>query len=262
MKKLLILSTGLLMLACTNDDTNSELNLTSGPKIVGFEKSFESIAFFEDLGQVEKTFAVNLVGFGDGKSSNSNIILSYEVDLLNSTATEGVEFDFVNNTDKITIPSGSTFATIPLNVNTGQLNPTEKTELVLKLKSNTENVVVGEQFKTIKIVFVGCQTNLQGTYTNTSGNRTAVVTKTGPNEYRSSYLPNFSTYYWFDFVDICGELTIIDWEFQGGNPLSSSTSEDGLVKGFITDTNNLTFEDANVKEIPWYVNLTWTLVKQ
>ena len=217
MKKLLILSTGLLMLACTNDDTNSELNLTSGPKIVGFEKSFESIAFFEDLGQVEKTFAVNLVGFGDGKSSNSNIILSYEVDLLNSTATEGVEFDFVNNTDKITIPSGSTFATIPLNVNTGQLNPTEKTELVLKLKSN---------------------------------------------EYRSSYLPNFSTYYWFDFVDICGELTIIDWEFQGGNPLSSSTSEDGLVKGFITDTNNLTFEDANVKEIPWYVNLTWTLVKQ
>ncbi|WP_339886957.1 hypothetical protein [uncultured Flavobacterium sp.] len=262
MKKLLILTTGLLLLACTNDDTNSELNLTSGPKIVGFDKSFESIAFFEDLGQIEKTFAVNFIGLGDGKTSTSNITLNYEVDLLNSTATEGVEFDFVNNTNEITIPAGSTFATIPLNVNTGQLNPTEKTELVLKLTSNTENVVVGQQYKTIKIVFVGCETNLQGTYTNSSGTRTAIVTKTAPNAYRSSYLPNFSTYYWFDFVDICGELTIVDWEFQGGNPLSSFSSEDGLVKGFITDTNNLTFEDANVQGISWYVNLTWTLVKQ
>ena len=250
------------MLACNNDDVNPEQNFATGPKIVGFEKSFESIDYFEDLGPVEKNFAVNYIGFGDGKTSTSDVTINYEVDLLNSTATEGVEFNFVNNTNKIIIPSGSTFGMIPLLVNTGQLNPTERTELILKLTSNTENVVVGQQHKTIKIVFVGCETNLQGTYTNTSGTRTAIVTKTAPNTYRSSYFPNFSDYYWFDFVDICGELTITDWQFQGGNPLSSSSSEDGQVKGFVTDTNNLTFENANVQGVSWYVNLTWTLVKQ
>lgn len=262
MKKVLILSASLFILACTNEDVNPEQNFATGPKIVGFEKSFESIAYFEDLGQIEKSFAVNVIGFGKDKTSTSDLEIEYEVDLLNSTATEGVEFNFVNNSNKILIPAGGTFGTIPLYVNTGQLNPTEKTELVLKLSSKNQNVVIGEQYKTTKIVFVGCDTNLEGTYTNTSGTRTAIISKTAPNQYSSSYFPSFSTYYWFDFVDICGELTIVDWQFQGGNPLSSSTSEDGLVKGFITDTNDITFKDATVQGVSWYVNLTWTLVKQ
>jgi len=260
MKKLLFVFSGLLLFSCTEDDINAEQDYSQGAKIVGFEKSFESIAYFEDLGQIEKSFAVNYIGLGNGKTSDTDIELSYEVDLVNSTASEGVEFNFVGSSNKITIPSGGTFAALPLLINTGQLNPTEKTELVLKLTSSNQDVVVGEQYKSIKIIFVGCETHLEGTYKR--GAITANVTKVAPNVYRSSYLPDFASIYWFEFADVCGELSIVDWQFQGGNPISSLNSEDGLVKGFITDNNDLTFEDAYVRGVDWYVGLTWTLVKQ
>ncbi|MQP25556.1 hypothetical protein GFJ94_10815 [Flavobacterium sp. LMO8] len=260
MKKLLTLAIlASAFIACTDDDIRVEQNL-SGPQVVGFNSSFESVAYFEDLGAIEREFPVNLLNSGNGQLTESDIVVEYEINYDLSTATEGVEFDFVNSTGSVVIPAGTNFGMIPLIVNTGSLNPTAKTELVLNLTATTEGSVIGEQYKTMKIVFVGCETNLEGTYTR--GSRTADISKIAPNVYYSTYFPAFSSYYWFEFSDVCGDLAILDWQFQASNPITPTDSPDEFVHGIIESNGDLTFSGANVAGVSWYVDLTWTLVKQ
>lgn len=260
MKKLLTLALlASAFIACTDDDIRVEQDLT-GPQVVGFNSSFVSVAYFEDLGAVQRDFPVNLVGLGNGELTETDIEVSFEIDYDLSTATEGVEFDFVNSTGKVVIPAGTNFGMLPLMVNTGSLNPTEKTELVIKLTESTPGSTVGDQYKTMKIVFVGCTTELEGTYTR--GSRTADIYKIEPNVYHSTYFPAFASYYWFEFSDVCGDLAILDWEFQGSNPLTPTDSPDDFVHGIIEPNGDLTFSGANVAGVSWYVDLTWTLVKQ
>ena len=259
MKKLLLIMTmASIAFSCVSDDellSNDQIN--TGPKIIGFQNRAENIAYFSDEGVVVKDIAVKLIGLGDGSLTSTDVELEYEIDAANTTAIEGTEYSFTDTSRKVTLSAGSTFATIKLNVNTGQLNPTEKTVLVLKLKP-VDGFTVSDANQTITILFVGCATNLVGTYTR--GARTATITKIAPNEYYSDYFPTFSAYYWFTFTDVCGELQITDWQFQGGNPITGTTTDN--VFGFVSPNGNITFEHANVAGVSIYVDLTWTLVKQ
>ena len=248
-----------VMLSCTDDDIRTEQNLGSGPKVVGFTPALASVAYFVDEGTVLREFPLNLIGNGNGQVSGTDIEVSYEIDPA-STATDGVEFNFVDTTGKITIPAGDTFGVYPLEVNTGQLNPTMKTELILNLTTSSPGSIVGAQHSQLKIVFVGCSTDLEGTYTR--GTRTADISKIAPNVYYSTYFPAFASYYWFEFSDVCGDLAILDWEFQASNPLTPTDSPDEFVHGIIEPNGDLTFSGANVAGVSWYVDLTWTLVKQ
>ncbi len=260
MKKLLTLALlASAFIACTDDDIREEQNLI-GPQVVGFNSSFQSVAYFEDLGAVQRDFPVNLINSGNGQLTGADIEVSYEINYDLSTATEGVEFDFIDSTGKVVIPAGTNFGMIPMMVNTGNLNPTEKTELVINLVESTPGSVIGNQYKTMKIVFVGCSTELEGTYTR--GSKTALISKIAPNVYYSSYFPAFATEYWFEFSDVCGDLAILDWQFQGSNPLTPTDSPDEFVHGIIQPNGDLTFSGANVAGVSWYVDLTWTLVKQ
>lgn len=262
MKKILsLLILTSVFFACTDDDIKTEQNFANGPKVVGFSKSLNSIAYFEDLGVKPHELPVHLIGTGNGQLATNDIVVSYTID-PSSTATAGVEFDFTGTAGQVTIPAGTNFGVIPINVNTGQLNATSKTELIINLTSSTPGSVVGAQYNTLKIVFVGCETNLIGTYTNVSGSRTANISKVSPNVYRSTYFPAFSSYYWFEFSDVCGDLSILDWQFQGSNPITPTTSPDEFVHGVIETNGDLTFSGVNVAGVSWYVNLTWTLVKQ
>lgn len=263
MKKILsLLFIASIAFSCTDDDIKTEQNFASGPKVVGFQKSQTSIAYFEDLGVKSHDLPLNLIGLGNGQYSESDIVVTYEVD-PSSTAQEGVEFDFAGVAGQVVIPAGTNFGIIPIDVNTGQLDPLVKTELILNLTITSPGSVIGDQYKKLTVIFVGCETNLEGTYTNVSGSRTAVITKIEPNVYNSSYMPAFSSYYWFQFSDVCGDLSILDWQFQGGNPMTPTVdSGDGFVHGIIETNGDLTFSGANVAGVSWYVNLTWTLVKQ
>lgn len=98
MKKIVLLFSFILALtSCSEGDVLETDNVASGPKIVGFQSQSESIAYFSDEGVQSHSFPVVLVGLGNGLLSTTDIPLQYEVDLVNSTAVEGVEFDFANS---------------------------------------------------------------------------------------------------------------------------------------------------------------------
>lgn len=256
MKKFLLLFlSALAFVSCDEGDALATDKTAEGPKIVGFKSASSNIAYFEDLGVKDHSFPVNLIGLGNGLLSTTDIAVPYEIDLANSTATEGVEFDFTDSSGTIRIPAGTDFGTFNLKVNTGQLNASAKTELVIILKP-TVGVTVGEKQKTLKIIFVGCSTALEGSYVASNG-RPATVTKIAPNLYRSSYLPNFAATYWFEFSDVCGDLEIYNWQFNGSNPLTATGG--GNVTGYVNGAGGLVFEHANVAGVPWYVDLTFSL---
>lgn len=253
MKKILslfVIST--VLFSCTNDDIRVEHQLNSGSKIVGFSKSFETVSYFADEGQVQLGFPIGLIGSGNGMTSDAAIEVQYEVDLANSTATEGVEFDFANTSGKVTIPAGGTFAEFPLIIHTGQLNPTMKTELLVKLTSSS-NSVVGAQYNSLKVIFVGCQSLVAGNYT-VSVKRADVATPyvfTGETITATSvnnFVTRTSGHYPFgvlagsnqgyDFVDICGEITIPEQNLAHiySNLLRPNSANNGL-DGTVTDIN-------------------------
>jgi hypothetical protein len=233
MKKiLLILSLALSVLSCEQGDIRPEQEFTTSPKIVGFAKKFETVSYFSNVGQVEQKFKVNYIGGGDGKVFDQDVEISYAID-PSSTAVVGQEFNFVNTSGKIILPAGKSFADFPLLVNTGGLNPTMPTELVINLTSSTNGVISANDSK-FKVVFVGCQSNLK---TGTGAPYTVVVTSnTGVvrtytaevvREITVNNLKTRTTGQWsfgqipsggdqgYEFTDICGALTMPDGTLFG-----------------------------------------------
>jgi len=238
-------------LACTDDDIRTEQDFSNGPKVVGFASALATVEYFSDEGVVMREFPMNLIGNGNGQPSSTDIDVTYEVDPA-STATEGVEFDFVDSSGIITIPAGGTFGNFPINVNTGQLNPTEKTQLILNLVSSSEGSVVGQQYAQLKITFVGCQSQLQGGYTlivsNPSGPRTRtdeMLTVTGINTFQTRYVGRYA-FGTFDpagytLVDICGEIAVPDQNLgQYSNQVYGIDAYGDGIDGIVTSTS--TFE--------------------
>jgi len=221
MKKLMsLLILAAATVACTDDDIRTEQDFSNGPKVVGFASPFESVAYFEDLGAVERGFPVTIIGQGNGQNPTSPIVVHYEVDPA-STATEGTEFDFVDQSGIVTIQPNGTFANFPLLVNTGQLNPTQKTELILNLTS-ADGAVVGAQYNRLRIVFVGCQSQLAGMYTTRCTRNDGFVRNfPAPEEIflvdvntfktttTGTYLPgSIAPDQGYNFIDICGDMTV------------------------------------------------------
>ncbi|GAA4766257.1 MULTISPECIES: hypothetical protein [Flavobacterium] len=221
MKKIVLLFlSALAFVACDEGDLLENDRVAEGPKIVGFQSTLQNVSYFVDEGTVERSFPVKLVGYGDGQLPTSDINLEYEVDLVNSTATEGTEFDFPSS-KTVTIPAGSDFGNLNLDVHTGQLNPTQKTQLILKLKP-ASGVAVSESQKTITIVFVGCSSQiLTGNYTYTSvggtstSSGTTLMSEIEPNTFSvASGLSAGGTPLYMQFTDICGELTLVGWDYS------------------------------------------------
>ena len=213
-------------LSCTDDDIRTEQDFSNGPKVVGFATGVQTVPYFSDEGVVLRHFPMNLIGNGNGQPSDTDVVVSYTVDPA-STATDGVEFNMVETTGTITIPAGSTFGEFPIEVNTGQLNPTEKTELILNLTTSTEGSVVGAQYSKLRIVFVGCLSQLAGNYqvvistvAGTSTRTNEVVTLTDINTFRTKYVGRyaFGTFNpaGYTFVDICGEISLPADQTLGG----------------------------------------------
>jgi len=213
-------------LSCTDDDIRTEQDFSNGPKVVGFATGVQTVPYFEDEGVVLRHFPMNLIGTANGQPSETDIVVSYTVDPA-STATDGVEFNMVETTGTITIPAGSTFGEFPIEVNTGQLNPTQKTELILNLTTSSEGSVVGAQYSKLRIVFVGCLSQLAGNYqvviSTTAGTSTRtneVVTLTDINTFRTKYVGRyvFGTFNpaGYTFVDICGEISLPADQTLGG----------------------------------------------
>ncbi len=265
MKKLLLVSILALSMFSCNEDRLANDTRNEGPEIVGFSKSVENVAYFSNVGQKPLNLPVVMQGLGDGLAPTSPITVSYQIDLANSTAVLGREFNFANTTGTVTIPAGGSFTNIPLLVNTGALSSTSKTVLYLKLTAATSGVV-GEQFKSMKIVFVGCATNLVGSYrtflvvgsTETfAGNATITRVAGTNNVYRCSRLPGIQSGgqpLTFDFSDACKDLQITDWQFEGGYPMFKTGTVSERPTGTINTDGEMVFTGVNLTGLSFYVD--------
>lgn len=252
MKKLMsLLVVASAFMACTDDDIRTEQDFSNGPKVVGFTSALATVEYFSDEGVVMREFPMSLIGNGNGQPSSTDINVSYEVDPA-STATEGVEFDFVDASGIITIPAGGTFGNFPINVNTGQLNTTEKTQLILNLVESTPGSVVGQQYSQLRITFVGCQSELQGGYNvvistvaGTSTRTNEILTVVGINTFQTRYVGRYAlgtfTPEGYTLVDICGELAVPDQNLgQYSNQVYGIDAYGTGVDGIVTSAS--TFE--------------------
>lgn len=252
MKKLMsLLVVASAFLSCTDDDIRTEQDFSNGPKVVGFISPLATVEYFSDEGVVMREFPMSLIGNGNGQPSSTPIEVMYEVDEA-STATEGVEFDFVDASGKIVIPAGGTFGNFPINVNTGSLNPTEKTQLILNLTSSSAGSVVGQQYSQLRITFVGCQSQLQGGYNvvistvaGTSTRTNEIVSVVGVNSFQTRYVGRWAlgtfTPAGYNFIDICGEISVPDQNLgQYSNQVYGIDAYGVGVDGIVTSAS--TFE--------------------
>lgn len=275
MKKLItLLFVGAAFLSCTDDDIKTEQNLAAGDKVVGFPSDVYPVPYFEDEGVILRKFPLDLIGTANGQYSATDIEVEYEIDYANSTATEGVEFNFVDTSGKIVIPAGSTFGEYPLEVNTGNLNPDYKTVLVLKLKSSSPGSTIGAQYDTLKITFVGCLSLLDGNYSVaiTSAGLTAVrtnevVTLTDINTFRTRYVGRYTLGTFspagYTFIDICDEISLPKNQTLGGysNKVYGTSFYGDGIDGIVTSettfevVHNIAFADGDQKQTYLYTRL-------
>ena len=252
MKKLMsLLVVASAFLSCSDDDIKTEQDFSNGPKVVGFASALATVEYFSDEGVVMREFPMSLIGTGNGQTSDSDIVVSYEVDPA-STAVEGVEYDFVDTSGNIVIPAGGTFGNFPINVNTGQLNPTMKTQLILNLISASAGSVVGQQYAQLRITFVGCQSQLEGGYNvvittvaGTSTRTNEIVSVVGVNSFQTRYVGRYAlgtfTPAGYNFVDICGEIAVPDQNLgQYSNQVYGIDAYGTGVDGIVTSAS--TFE--------------------
>lgn len=219
-----ILAAALLNSCLVDDDVPA--NIESTPYIVGFDQAAATNSYFEDIGAVEKQYAVSLKGSPDGRNYDRDIVLNYSVDSA-STAVEGEEFDFVNNTGTLVIPANSNFALLPIYVNTGSLDPDGPTSVIINLSATSDDAVVSAQYSRLTITFVGCQSQLEGNYlvsgvilpdNNSYSMGVEPVVEVAANTFHT-----LTTGPWpagsqgpdqgFSFEDICGNLTILPDQF-------------------------------------------------
>ncbi len=242
-----ILMICLVVTSCLVDDEQSqqEVDQVNTPIVVGFSKSMETISHFSDIGTVENTIRMAFLGGGKG-FSEIDLEIPFEID-SNSTAQQGVEFNL--NSSSITLPAYRDFGELPIIVNTGNFNPNMPTELILNLLPGNVATTTDTR-RTITIIFIGCQSNLAGTYTNPDlppgANGVTDFTQTTPNNFTFT-MPFVGiggvTPVAMTLVDICGEVNLTGW--QGGTALSGEVTVDNAT-GQITIDNLIIYYGATI----------------
>ena len=250
MKKIIVLlALAVVGISCSDDSNLPDASFGDTPRVVGFLKTTQNVPFFEDEGVVLKEFPFDVLGTGDGAPYNEDITLTYAVN-SSSTAVAGLEYDWVNTSSTVTIPAGQSFGLLPLNINTGNFNPTAKTSLVLDITAvDKEGFVISNQNKQVTINFIGCLSLLEGMYTVVV-TRGDGATVTRPNEnvsyqdvnyfrtttsglYTVAQLAPPAPYAGYNFTDICGDISVESQNLGGAysNLLRglSTTGEDGEV---------------------------------
>lgn len=236
--KLMIMAAGVALLStsCLVDDEDQTLDaMSSTPYAIGFINTAPTITYFEDLGVVEEKVIIDIIGGQDGGAAKSDITVGYSINTEESTAQEGVEYNFASTKGTVVIPEGEKYGTIDLNVNTGSFNPTVATELVLDITAVSGDSAIITKQSQVVIKFVGCLANLDDfTYqvvtTNagsgaTQQNDVESILMTDVNTFRtestgpygglgSSLVPP-GLYNGYNFTVVCGDVTIPEQSLAG-----------------------------------------------
>jgi hypothetical protein len=144
-----------------------------------------------------------------------------------------------------------------------------RTELIIKLKSASNNTVVDSKYTNFRVVFVGCQSLIAGNYTSTVTRVSPAATIVRPvDNVTMTSVNNFETMQsgiWspgtlaasgegYDLVDICGEITISEQNLAGiySNLLRGLVTNNGTDGSVISATQ---FETTY--EIGFTGNTVW-----
>ncbi|WP_339633649.1 hypothetical protein [Bizionia echini] len=220
--------------SCVLDDDEQTFN--EGPNVLLFPSS-QVTGFFLNDNADDFTYTVPLsITGGDGNPLNAPTNANFELD-ASSTATEGVEFDFVDNSGSVVIPAGNTFTNVPIIVHSGELDPANPTTVVLNItggsSSASNNIVASGNRGQVTIVLQAtCSSDLGGTYaltvTSDSGGSnffpmeviteieegTYLTTQTGtwdPGVLMASGAPIEG----FIFKEVCGSIVIEEQNLAG-----------------------------------------------
>jgi hypothetical protein len=245
---LIILITSSLTSSCLVDDEQSqqEVNQANTPIVVGFTESVVTISHFSDIGTIENIIRMSFLGGGKG-FAETDLNIPFTIDPA-STAQQGVEFNL--NTSSITLPAQRDFGELILNVNTGNFNPDLPTELILNLAPEDIAETTDAQ-QSIKLIFIGCQSGIAGTYTNpdlpSGAGGVTNFTETAPNNFIFT-MPFLGTGGGVNpismtLVDICGDITLTGWQFD--TALSGNVSLNNTT-GEITIDNLIIYNGATV----------------
>lgn len=235
--KLMLMAAGVALLStsCLVDDEDKTLDdMSNTPYAIGFINTAPAISYFEDLGTVDEQVIIDVIGGQDGGAAESNLTVQYEVN-SESTAQEGVEFNFASTKGTVVIPEGEKFGTIDLDVITGNFNPDEATTLILDITSVPENSAIVAKQSQIVISFVGCLSNLgdfdymvttvnTGSGSNQQNDIESLTTidvntfrteSTGPYGAAAGSIVPPASYNGFNFTDVCGVITIPEQSLGG-----------------------------------------------
>jgi hypothetical protein len=229
------------MTSCILDDDEQTFN--EGPNVLLFPSS-QVTGFFLNDNADDYTYTVPLsITGGTGYPLNAKTNANFELD-PSSTATEGVEFDFVDNSGSVVIPAGNTFTNVPIVVHSGELDPANPTTVVLNItggsSSATDNIVAsGNRGQVIIVLQATCSSDLGGTY------ELSVVSSSGTTNFHPAetlteisegvYLTNTSGTWdvgvlnggvreGFIFNEVCGSIIIEQQNLAGiyGNLLEGT----------------------------------------
>ncbi|MGX1023168.1 hypothetical protein [Psychroflexus sp. MBR-150] len=264
-----------LLNSCVVDDS-VDVKYNQSDYVIGFKSDLAAESFFEDIGPVQKSYPIDVLGGQDNRLLEEPITVNFEIDPA-STATQGQEFNFLTEGTSLTIPAGSDFVGFPLEILTGGLNPDEPTVLILKLTStNSEGSVISSLNNTLQITFVGCQSTVdlydyQVTTVRQSDNALVKfgvesleqlevnffrTESTGPYGPDSAGGP-IASQNGFTFTDICGDITVSKQGLANGtysNQVYGSGSVDPET-GNIQITVTIEFPSGNQTYIHTYEKL-------
>jgi hypothetical protein len=237
---IVLLAISFTSVSCLVDD-EVDVDFSNSPYIVGFPSSQTLQSYFEDVGPVVVDIPVNVLGGNSGMLLSTPLTVNYTVDPM-STAVEGNEFSLTGSS--FDIAANTEFGILPLTVNTGGLDPDNPTTLILKLTSSSEGGTISGPNDTYTITFVGCQSDMAGTYSNPDLPSGAMgvteFTELAPNTYRIGGLPGIGfggvDPVYFDFTNVCGEINIVSWQL---GTLATST-------GSVDENGAVTFDDINI----------------
>lgn len=222
-------------------------NITNSPIIIGWGNPSVTESYFSDLGTLNNTYPLNVIGGADGSPTTSDITVTLSVDTANSTAVEGNEFTFPSST--VTIPAGSIIGLVPININTGAFNATEPTQVIINATTTSDGVVVSSFAQKLVMNFVGCKSTLAAyTYKMTVTSSTGAVYGPVIETILEEGVNNFMTYsvgtwspplnpgHGIRFSDICGTLTL-----PSKQELADTYSNEVTPKGTATVDENGNF---------------------
>ena len=210
----------LFFASCTelNSDELPGSDLTNGgnaPTIVGWGKAAVSESYFSDIGTLNNTYPIDVLGTVDGSPTKTDITLTVSVD-AETTAIDGGEFTIPSKS--VVIPAGSSSAGVPVDLNTGSFNLSEPTLLVLNISTTVNGVVISGASQQMRITFVGCKSTLDTSTYNvaiTSRDTGNTVTRTGVslsvldvNYFETSYVGGWPLSPGVRFSAICGNLFV------------------------------------------------------